>query len=166
MHRLGHLFAFGLIILLLCSPWMSAFAGEEWSGEVVKVVDGDTFDITHRGSPVRVRLHGADAPESRQAFGMDAKKYASSLALHKIVRVEAIDTDNHGRMVAEVTLPGGQSLTQELVRAGLARWYQKYAPNDRKLEELEVSARWLGVASGRKPIRWRLGIGGKEVLQT
>jgi endonuclease YncB( thermonuclease family) len=59
----------------------------------------------------------------------------------KVVRVEVKDFDRYGRTVADVILPNGRVLNQELVVAGLAWWYRQYAPHDDKLRKLEDSAR-------------------------
>jgi len=55
--------------------------------------------------------------------------------------VQVRDIDRYGRTVGEVVLPDGRSLNRELVRAGLAWWYQHYAPHDQDLERLEQQAR-------------------------
>jgi endonuclease YncB( thermonuclease family) len=49
---------------------------EEWreSGEVVRVLDGDTFDMTSDGKVIRVRVTGIQAPESKWCGGKEAKK--------------------------------------------------------------------------------------------
>ena len=39
------------------------------SGRVVRVVDGDTYDMLAGGTVYRVRLLGVDAPEPDQPFG-------------------------------------------------------------------------------------------------
>jgi len=49
--------------------------------------------------------------------------------------------DKYGRTLGDVILQDGTSLNQELVRAGLAWWYRKYAPHDATLRELEQEAR-------------------------
>ncbi|MCW5976489.1 MAG: thermonuclease family protein [Bryobacteraceae bacterium] len=133
----------GFAAVVFCLPFatLPLFAQPDWNGKVVNVVDGDTFDILKGDSVVRVRLYGTDAPESGQAFGAEATAHANDLAFGKVVRVEPISTDSYGRTVAEVVLPDERSLNQELIRAGLARWYQRYAPDDRKLQELEAEAR-------------------------
>jgi hypothetical protein len=43
--------------------------------------------------------------------------------------------------VADVLLPDGRVLNQELVRSGLAWWYRKYAPHDGTLAKLEAEAK-------------------------
>jgi endonuclease YncB( thermonuclease family) len=51
------------------------------------------------------------------------------------------DTDRYGRTVAEVILPDGRNVNQEMVKAGYAWWFRKYAPNDGVLEDFEAEAR-------------------------
>ena len=48
--------------------------------------------------------------------------------------------DRYGRRLAEVFLPDGRSLNQELIRAGLAWWFRKYS-KELRLGELERQAR-------------------------
>ncbi len=43
--------------------------------------------------------------------------------------------------MGEVLLPDGRSLNHELVKAGFAWWYRKYAPEDDTLKQLEEEAR-------------------------
>jgi endonuclease YncB( thermonuclease family) len=49
---------------------------EAWreSGQVVRVLDGDTFDMTSDGKVIRVRLTGIQAPESKWCGGKEARK--------------------------------------------------------------------------------------------
>ena len=59
-------------------------------------------------------------------------------------------TDGHGegprhrpdkRTASEIILPDGRNLNQELVRAGLAWWYERYARRETVLRDLEQEAR-------------------------
>ncbi len=102
--------------------------------------DGDTISVMHRGRAQRVRLHGIDVPEKRQAFGNNAKKFTSDLVFGRVVAVQVVDVDRYGRIVGEVILPDGRSLNRELVRTGLAWWYRKYS-RDKSLGQLEEEAR-------------------------
>lgn len=88
-----------------------------------------------------MRLHGIDAPETGQDFGTRAKQAASDLAFGKQVTIREMDKDRYGRTVAEVILPDGKSLGQEMVRAGYAWHFVKYAPADRELASLETEAK-------------------------
>ncbi|MBM4329210.1 MAG: thermonuclease family protein [Deltaproteobacteria bacterium] len=125
-----------LIILLVFLPSI-AFA---WSGECVAVKDGDSIFVMNKGTREEIRLQGIDCPEWGQPFCGRAKKFTNQMVRGKIVEVEPVTTDRYGRTVALVTVDG-KSLNKELVRVGLAWWYQKYAPNDSELERLEKEAR-------------------------
>ena len=94
----------------------------------------------HNGKGERIRLHGIDCPEKRQAFGKRAKQLTSNLVFGKTVTVQVVDHDRYGRTVGVVLLPDGRSLNHELVRAGLAWMYRRYT-NDRSLSDLEEEAR-------------------------
>jgi micrococcal nuclease len=120
---------------------LSASAQDEFRGKVVGVTDGDTIKVLRRGRQVRVRLSGIDCPEKRQAFGSRAKRYTSDLVFAKEVTVKVRDIDRYKRIVGEVVLKDGTNLNHALVRAGLAWWYRRYAPEDRTLERLEKDAR-------------------------
>jgi len=112
-----------------------------FTGKVVGVSDGDTISVMHNGKAERIRLSGIDCPEKSQAFGQRAKQFTSALVFGKDVTVNVQDTDRYGRTVGEVKLLDGRVLNQELVQAGLAWWYRKYAPGDTTLERLETEAR-------------------------
>ncbi len=112
----------------------------DFTGRVVGVSDGDTITVLHNGKGERIRLHGIDCPEKRQAFGNRAKQFTSTLVFGKGVTVQVMDRDRYGRTVGVVLLPDGRSLNHELVRAGLAWMYRRYT-NDQSLSDLEAEAR-------------------------
>jgi endonuclease YncB( thermonuclease family) len=111
-----------------------------FSGKVVRVLDGDTIDVMHDGRSERIRLNAVDCPEKGQAFGTRAKEFASSLVFGQTVTVHSTGRDRYGRTIADVVLPDGRSLNQELVKAGMAWWYRAYS-KDKTLESLESEAR-------------------------
>ncbi len=55
----------------------SATRAADFTGRVVGVSDGDTITVMHNGKGVRIRLHGIDCPEKRQAFGNRAKQFTA-----------------------------------------------------------------------------------------
>jgi endonuclease YncB( thermonuclease family) len=137
--RFGFFIALTLCFILL-TPSQSL--ATEFTGKVVGVKDGDSLIVRKdSGVAVEIRLWGIDAPEKRQAFSNASKRHLSNLAFGKRVRVLARDTDRYGRTVAEVILTDGRNVNQEMVKAGYAWWFRKYAPNDRVLESLESEAR-------------------------
>lgn len=125
-------------LALLYQRWMPS--QDDFVGNVVGVSDGDTIEVMRSGRAERVRLYGVDSPERRQPFSSRAKQFTSSLVFGKTVRVRIRDTDQLGRIVAEVYLPDGRSLNQELVRAGYAWWFRRYS-DDPTLQRLEQEAR-------------------------
>ena len=153
---------FLLILLSLLSLAPPPVRAESFLARVIGVQDGDTLEVLRDGRPVRVRLHGIDAPERRQPFGTRARQLVADLAFGRQVRVERLDTDRYGRLVGRVTLPDGRLLNLELVAAGLAWWYREYAPRDGTLAAMEERARRLkrGLWSDPRavaPWLWRQG---------
>lgn len=112
-----------------------------FEGKVVAVADGDTITVLRGRESVKVRLYGVDAPESGDAFSNVSKRLTSEMVFGKTVRVDGVDQDRYGRLIARVTLADGRGLSQELVRSGCAWWFRKYAPTDGELERLEGEAR-------------------------
>jgi micrococcal nuclease len=111
-----------LALLLFTAPSFAA----DYPARVVGISDGDTITVlTAEKKQVKIRLHGIDAPETGQPFRTRAKQLASELAFGKDVTIKERDKDRYGRTVAEVILPDGRSLNQEMVREGLAWWYRK-----------------------------------------
>lgn len=130
-------------------------AGQELAGRVVGISDGDTITVLLQNKQsLKVRLYGIDCPEKRQAYGARAKQCTSALAFQKYVSLKVMDTDQYGRSVAIVILPDERILNHEIVRAGLAWWYRKYAPKDQALRDLEASARvnQIGLWADPQPI--------------
>ena len=120
----------------IASPALADFAGK-----VVGVSDGDTPTVLRDRTQVRSRPYGVDPPGTGQDFGSRAKQFTSGLAFGKVVKVVPRDRGRYGRPVAEVVLPDGRVLNDELVKAGLAWWYRHHAQNIGTLRQLEVEAR-------------------------
>jgi micrococcal nuclease len=56
------------------------------------------------------------------------------------VKIVPRDRDRYGRIVADVVLPDGRVLSDELVKAGLAWWCRQHAQNIGTLSEFEAGA--------------------------
>jgi micrococcal nuclease len=137
--RLTHIcFCVALLSALLC---LTGPAFAEFTGKVVRVLDGDTLEILHNRHPERIRLSGIDCPEKGQAYGNNAKQAASELVYGKEVTLQTHGHDKYGRTLADVLLLDGTNVNQELVKQGWCWWYRKYAPGDTVLEGLEHEAR-------------------------
>ncbi|MDH2329172.1 thermonuclease family protein [Cereibacter sp. SYSU M97828] len=105
--------------------------GPSQSG-TVSVIDGDTIDL----HGTRIRLHGIDAPESRQTCTLPSGRdwrcgQEAALALSDRIgraSVECVekDTDRYGRMVAVCYL-GRENLNAWMVSEGWAVAYRQYS---------------------------------------
>jgi endonuclease YncB( thermonuclease family) len=137
--------------------WLAVLASvraADLTGRVVAISDGDTLTVlTPDKKQVRVRLHGIDTPESKQAFGTRARQELSSLVFGKDVRVEVRDTDRYGRTVGRV-FAGSIEVNLEMVRRGFAWWYRDFAKGDKGLQQAERQARDAGVGlwADKQPI--------------
>jgi len=125
----------GLLVLcfLSCVP-------VEQQGKVVKVIDGDTFDLLDANKTTRIRLFGIDSPERGQAFNKRAKAFTDSLVAGKQIRVVVRDTDRYGRTVGDAYLSDGTHVNAEIVRAGYAWQFRQYS-TDPDISKLEQAAR-------------------------
>lgn len=125
------------------------------------VIDGDTIDIGGE----RIRLHGIDAPESRQLCqDRDGRNYrcgqraATALAERigdRTVSCAREGTDRYGRVIAVCETEAGD-LNGWLVREGWAVAYSRYSL---KYVPVEITARVAGrgIWAGRfiEPETWR-----------
>jgi micrococcal nuclease len=107
----------------------------------VDAIDGDTLTTVIEGKAVTVRLFGVDAPEETQPFGDESEQFISTVIAGSPVRIEVVDTDRYGRLVARVYLADGTNLSELIVRRGFGWWYQTYAPHDTALSTAEAEAR-------------------------
>ena len=127
------------------------------SGRVVRVVDGDTYDVLAGGVRYRVRLLGVDAPEPDQPFGHQAGDSVARLVGPQwLVLLTRRGVDLYGRTLATVRLPvaGGPALALDslLVVRG---WAWAYDPQRRVAGRAVQQA--AAVAGGRG--LWKCGTG-------
>lgn len=126
------------------------------TGRLDRIADGDSFQLILSGSreKIQIRLYGIDAPERGQAHAQKAKNFTKTLLERKELEIDIIEEDDFGRWVANVYLPDGRLANQEIVAAGYAWWFKRYAPHDTTLSRLEQDARnkRLGLWKDKKPI--------------
>lgn len=121
--------------------------------QVVKVVDGDTFDINIEGQTERVRLIGIDTPEtvdprkSVQCFGKEASNKAKEILTNQFVVLEADlsqgDRDKYNRLLRYAFLPDGTNFGLYMISEGYAHEYTYKFPYKYQSEfkAAEISAR-------------------------
>jgi len=104
-------------------------------GRVIKCYDADTITIASKlpydASPLyrlSVRLNGIDAPEIKgksaeeKEVAKEARDFVSNLVLNKNVRLENIESEKYGRILADVYI-GDVCLNEILLRERYAVKY-------------------------------------------
>lgn len=130
---------------------------------IASVIDGDTIEIDGE----RIRLHGIDAPESKQqcinaqksAYGCGqlATQRLKGLVNGQITNCNVLDKDRYGRHVA-VCFTNSLNINEQLVAEGLALAYKKYS-SDYSSAESRARKDRIGLWQGDfiEPWDWRRG---------
>jgi micrococcal nuclease len=146
---------FRFLLIVVCTATTPAYA---YRALVISVHDGDSVRIRSKQSgSERVRLAGVDAPELAQPLGLKARSVTEQLTLGQIVNIHERGHDRYGRVVADITTTRGVNVSHELVREGLAWWYEAFDPHDHELAKLQLEAhkRKIGIwASPRSIAPW------------
>jgi len=122
-------------------------AGATCACRVLWCYDGDTVKIqTEHGTNRILRLSGIDAPEKGQVGYRSARQ-----ALWKIIEaapclITAVKEDRYKRTVSDIVRAAdfSESISEEMIRAGLAWWYRQFAPREWRLKAAEREARQQG----------------------
>lgn len=118
--------------------------------EIVKVIDGDTFEISYRDKIERVRLIGIDTPEAHANAkaekdaartgadinvivkqGNESKNFVKqlvSVGAQVQVEIDVHERDKYGRLLAYLYFEDGRMINEEIVKAGYAN-LMTYPPN-------------------------------------
>ncbi len=143
-------------LCLLATPVLADVTGP------ARVIDGDTLEIQGE----RIRLHGIDAPESRQLCRLDGQpwqcgKNATNALAEKIARrsvtCEDLGRDRYKRIIARCAV-AGEDIESWMVQQGLALAYRRYSL-DYVDEEADAQAARRGIWASEfvKPWEWRRG---------
>lgn len=116
----------GFIILGMLPYFIHA---TEIQGKVIKIIDGDTFDIVlSNHEVVRIRMLHIDAPEKKQDFGNASKQALAKNIFGKQIRVVYEHKDRNGRVLGEVFV-GEQNINLWMVTEGWAWHFIRYSKN-------------------------------------
>jgi len=115
--------AAGLVLLCLGGTSMGCASGEEQTGRVLNVLEGDLLKMELNGRRVRVQLAGVDSPVRGQPYRDEARAFTLRMVQDKEVTVRLAERGEAGHVVAEVLLSDGRTLNRELVAAGLG-WHR------------------------------------------
>ncbi|GAB1387731.1 thermonuclease family protein [Melaminivora sp.] len=107
---------------------------------VLTVTDGDTLRVRcGQQRPEAVRVLAIDAPESRQAYGPQARQNLARLCLRQRAELLPQAHDKYGRLLAQVRCQG-QDVAQAQVAAGLAWVYTRQSGQQGELAMLQQRA--------------------------
>lgn len=139
-----------LIALLLAQ--LASISGQ------ASVIDGDTLEIQGQ----RIRIHGIDAPESRQECQRGGRAWRcgqqSALELSKhinqgVVICNPASNDRYGRVVARCTVRG-EDIAHWSVSQGWALDWPQYSRGEYQGAESEAKAAGRGVWQGEFTAPW------------
>lgn len=118
-----------VFLLFIFSPDVYPQQNHQWY-RISKFVDGDTFWVANeKQAPIKIRLIGIDAPESRKSgkkevdyFGKEASVYLEKLLTGRRLRLEydVTKNDRYKRTLAYVFMEDGTFLNAHLVENGYA----------------------------------------------
>ncbi len=148
--------ALTIALCLLATPALADVAG------TASVIDGDTIEVHGQ----RIRLHGIDAPESRQLCRLDGKPWQcgkdatnalADMIDRRPVTCEDLGRDRYKRIIGRCIV-AGEDMGAWMVSQGLALAYRRYSL-DYVDEEADAKAARRGIWAGEfvKPWEWRRG---------
>lgn len=137
--------------------------------KVLKVFDGDSFQVSALGFVVNIRMAGIDAPELAyedrpgQPMAPEAKALLEKYVLNHKVILKNYGIDGYQRQLSEVFLDG-KNINLEMVQQGLAEVYKGRLPKDfnpepyfkaQKQAIIEKKGVWKLGKSYKSPRQWR-----------
>ena len=128
-----------LFFLVAFFLYFMLFAGDNLTGKVKSVIDGNTLEVEINNEVHTIFLEGIDSPELGQEFGDHAKTHLEKLTLQKKVTVTFTGKDRKGNQLATVMLRGNVDVRLELLKEGLAWTAEKNPLPD--LESVKEEAR-------------------------
>lgn len=122
------------------------------SGKVIRVSDGDTILIQSGSQKIRVRMYGIDAPELKQKYGEESKKYLEKRIMDKNVDIKVINQDQYGRKVGKVFYKN-KDINLEMLETGNAWFYEYHAKHEKDYRKAVKNAKEqkLGLWKDKNP---------------
>ena len=130
-----------ILFLVSCSSKDASIETQiSLTGKVIKIVDGDTFDLlTENKTTLRIRMNGIDCPERKQDYYQVCKDALGDYIFGKEVSLITYGTDRYKRTIAEVYI-GSEDINLKMITNGYAWHYKKYS-SDAKMALAEKEAR-------------------------
>ena len=152
-HPMKWLHFASLLLLTLVVTGGTAYRVNEQSGKVIKIIDGDTFDmLTRENKTVRIRMNGIDCPERKQDYYQVAKDALGNLIFQKNVELQVTGRDRNKRLIA-IVFCDRQNINLAMISHGYAWHYKKYSSDSSFAKaELEARKKRLGLWKMNKPV--------------
>ena len=139
-----------LVLSLLGLPSLAL----AFTGQVMRISDGDTLSVWTDRREIKVRIYGIDTPERNQPWGREATRALAQMVEGQRIRVDEVDQDRWGRIVGRIFVEG-RDIGREMVRQGHA-WVYRHYTNDFSLISLEATARNAHLGLWRLPESQRI----------
>jgi endonuclease YncB( thermonuclease family) len=128
----------------------TAFVTNLFSTTCVRVLNGDTFEVSGDKGKQTVRLANVTAPIEPQAWGKESKKFLQHLIEGKVIALDAIKWNGQNQLLSHAYYKS-TDIEILMVRAGLA--YSHVAASvDLDLEKAQKMAQKEGRGMWNKPI--------------
>lgn len=118
---------FTCFILCLYTQITLANPPEKVKGKVVRIIDGDTFELLVDKKTYKIRLSAIDAPEKGQDFYEKSRQALAALCFNQTVTVELVRKDRYQRWIGEVYSARGQYINGRMISDGYAWHYTDYS---------------------------------------
>ena len=144
---------YALVLLSCSSNNIHTVTNETVSGKVIKIVDGDTFDmLTDNKTTIRIRMNGIDCPERRQDYYQVCNDALGNYIFGKQVQLITHGTDRYKRTIADVYIDN-DCVNLKMITNGYAWHFKKYS-KDATMAMAEVEARnnKLGLWQSLNPV--------------
>jgi micrococcal nuclease len=144
------------IFVLISQLNLTTFKSQELNlveeNKVIKVIDGDTFDLFTKDGIKRVRLIGINTPETLdprkdiECFGPEASNKLKEILDGKVVKIDADETqddqDKYGRLLRYVFLDN-ENINQKMINEGFAfeYTYKKKYKLQKEFKESQLNAK-------------------------
>lgn len=109
------------------TPNRASSASGRLTGQVTRVVDGDTFRLDTTDE--RIRVWGLDADERDEPGGAQATAALTALIAGQTLTCRQRDVDRYGRIVGQCFLPDGRDIAAVMIESGAAEEFCRYSGN-------------------------------------
>lgn len=110
-----------------------SFENYETFIKIIKIIDGDTitalFKYKDEFYKSNFRLNNIDTAEIHskniniKQFALETKQYLFTLIINKILKAKFLNFDKYGRILIDIFLENGETVSDNLIKGGYAKKY-------------------------------------------